>query len=125
MTEVIRRRSRRNQAAPDPGPAPTNTVQRHGCTSCFHSFYAVPKDVVPCPVCDAQAELIPAYGPVPGKFTKKNQTGKESHAVIMTLRLSQDTADRLDQLRGETKRATWLRETVERAVSEEADVPST
>ena len=122
MTEVIRRRKRKEDQPPAPAERAPNEVKRYGCTNCFESFYAV--HLKPCPVCGGEAELATTFGPVPGKFTKKNTTGKDAHAVILTLRLSQAVTDRLDAVRGEKKRSTWLREMVERVV-EECDAPAT
>lgn len=117
MTEVIKRRRRVSEPSAESVAlveVPANAVKRYGCTACFESFYAV--EVEPCPVCGGDSEPIPTYGPVPGKFTKKNTTGQDAHAVILTLRLSQDVADRVEAMRGDEKRSAWLRKVVARAV---------
>lgn len=93
---------------------PTNAVRRFGCTACFASFYAVTTTV--CPMCRGDAEEIPSFGPVPGKFTKATTTGEATHNVVLTMRLPEALANCVDAVRGETSRSKWLRTLVEREV---------
>jgi hypothetical protein len=112
VTDVVRRRS---SAQKKLNLKPSNAVRRLGCTVCFASFYAV--EIEPCPVCRGEAAVIPEFGPVPGKFTKAT-TGGVAHNVVLTMRLPESLADRVDEVRGDMPRSRWLRALVEREVGD-------
>lgn len=110
MTDIVLRRASAQRKL---DLKPTNAVRRFGCTLCFASFYSV--EIGLCPVCSGRSEEIPTFGPVPGKFTKAT-TGGVAHNVVLTMRLPEALADRVDAARGETPRSQWLRSLVEREV---------
>lgn len=126
MTTIIRRRRKAlieaaSVAKQQPGlpltwvDNPSDLLVRFGCTDCFESFYAVAADT--CPVCDGKAHQIPAYGPVPGKFTKETVEGVASNSVVITARLPEALATRLDEVRGLIPRSEWVRNLIEDTVA--------
>ena len=121
MTTIIRRRRKAlieaasvaNQQPGLPltwGESPPEVLIRFGCTDCFESFYAIDADT--CPTCEGEAQEIPAYGPVPGKFTKV-----AANNVVITARLPEALATRLDEVRGSTPRSEWIRNLIEDTVA--------
>ena len=52
-------------------------ISRHGCTACFHAFYAHGQQEVHCPraACGGLAKPISHWGPVPGKFDRTRRGG--------------------------------------------------
>ena len=97
------------------GDSPPEALIRFGCTDCFESFYSVSADT--CPVCEGEAQEIPAYGPVPGKFTKETVEGVASNSVVITARLPEALATRLDEVRGTIPRSEWVRNLIEDTVA--------
>ena len=81
-------------------PTP-KSVSRYGCTKCF----------------ERTAIEIPAYGPVPGKFTKEAREGVPANTVVVTTRMSSELAAQLDESRGHQPRSEWLRNLVEQSVA--------
>ena len=91
-------------------------VTRWGCLACTTSYYAVQNTV--CPRCGGQGQPVGSRGPLPG--TDKSP---ESYTAVLTVRVSQETVTKIDDLRGSTARSAWLRQQIDESIvaAEELD----